>query len=166
MIFIERTCLYGIAIWKNMGIESCERQNWENWWSSLMNSSQLPKSNSSGKSINKLQKRKATWGKLEIFRVWKFTHLAGPIIIQCHSLKIYMNWMSRKILYLFLPFLRKKGTSTKISSRDDELSAKTVLGRILTNWHTGQVIRIIFLNKDSHWKIKLEDSVNLSLIVC
>ena len=49
-----------------------------------------------------------------------YTHLTGPIIIQCHSLTIHMKWMNRKIL----PSLRKKRKlPAKTSSRDDELSA-------------------------------------------
>ena len=45
---------------------------------------------------------------LQALEVQKFTHLGGPIIIQCYLLTIHMKWVSRKILYTFLPSLRKK----------------------------------------------------------
>ena len=54
------------------------------------------------------------------------------------------------------------GNESKLSFKQKRIHG----GHPLTNWYMEQVIRIIFPSKtDSHWKIKLEDLADLSLIV-
>ena len=113
---------------------------------------------------------KATWRKCEIFRVWKFRSL--HIWLYYYSMSftdIHMKWTSRKVLYTLVPSLRKrKKLPTKISSIDDQPSAKMDLWRTCSNQMEHEASNTNnFPQQDGFTcKIKLEDLANLSMKVC